>query len=125
MTVKRPPHEMYFSDDGMETEYGIAGADLPSRYGWPWRLGRGEQPTGGDPIPFEAVVVKNWLGRFHLIGGVTDAESGPPPGVWAVPDIERFGAGGEVKADDPDAPMPDRAKRKPPEQIGADDDIPF
>jgi hypothetical protein len=125
MTVRRPPHEIYFADDGIETEYGIVGDDLPSRNGWPWRLNGADQAFGGDPLSFEAVVVKNWLGRFHLIGGVRDGTYGSPPGIWAAPNIDDFGAEGDVIAHDPDAAAPNRAKRKPPLQTGAEDDIRF
>jgi hypothetical protein len=122
--VRRPPHEVYLSDPGIETEFGIVGSGLPSRDGWPWSLDPSGDPVGGEPRPFEAVIVKEWLGRFHLVGAVNDEVKGAPPGIWAVPDVEDFRLDGSVVAHDPDEAMPERAKRKPPEQ-GSEDDIPF
>lgn len=123
MIVKKPPHEIYLADPGVEVGHNqVVGRDLPSREGWPWFVGQAG-PVHVAPTPFEAVVVKNWLGRFHLIGAVKDdAESAK--GIWATPDIERYGEDGTVAAMDPDDPAPSAAKRKPPDPQEADD-IPF
>jgi hypothetical protein len=124
MVVKKPPHEMFLADPGLETEDGIVGAGLPSREAWPWRLDPYGNPVGVDPKPFEAVVVKHWLGRFHLIGAVGDLLGGGPPGIWARPDPDLYEEDGTVKAQDPDATPPRAAQRKPPEPE-KEDDIPF
>jgi hypothetical protein len=121
--VKKPPHELYLADPGIETGEGHIGKGLPRRDGWPWRIRLG-QPVGESPVPFEAVVVKNWLGKYHLIGAVSDDFGSGPPGVWAVPDPDHFGEDGKVQAQDPDALAPDAARRKPPEE-SKEDDIPF
>lgn len=108
MVVKEPPHQIYLPDPS-DSEY-------PHQAGWPWRQ---------FPHPFEAVVVLNWLGRFHLIGAVTDSDGKGPPGIWAVPNPDWYEPDGTVMAQDPDAPEPAQAKRKPPNSTSADDDIPF
>jgi hypothetical protein len=123
-TVKSPPPEIYRADAGIQTPFATVGTDLPSRDGWPWELEH-NRPVSLDPIPFEAVVVKNWLGRFHLIGAVDDDRRGAPPGIWAVPDIDDYRDDGSVLPRDPDETMPERAKRKPPERELEEDDIPF
>jgi len=121
--VKKPPHEIYLADAGAETSSGVIGAGLPRRDGWPWLVRLGGEPEGLGPKPFEAVVVKHWLGKYHLIGAVRSDPGGGPLGIWALPDPDHFGEDGKVHAQDPDAPAPDSAKRKPPED--KDDDIPF
>jgi hypothetical protein len=120
--VKKPPHGMYLADQGTETERGIIGAGLPSREGWLWGLRQG-QPVDYGAKPFEAVVVKHWLGRYHLIGAVSD-DAGGPRGIWAIPDSDLYEEDGVVHPQDPDAPAPDAAKRKPPDPA-KEDDIPF
>jgi hypothetical protein len=122
--VKKPPHEIYLPDPGMETEDGVVGKGLPLRAGWPWYVGIEGEPVGSGPTPFEAVVVKHWLGRFHLLGAVGDEWGNGPPGIWAVPDIEMYSDDGTVVAQDPDEGMDERARRKPPEPV-KEDDIPF
>jgi hypothetical protein len=124
VTVKKAPHEIYRADNGAYTEDGAVGQDLPSREGWPWDLNENLEPIGGDPIPFEAVIVKNWLGRFHLLAAVSDEVRGAPPGIWAVPLVDDYGEDGSVVPRDPDEPLPLRAKRKP-RQPETEDDIPF
>jgi len=110
--LNQPPHEMYEADSA---GYPVAG--------WTWS---GEfEPEWAEPQPFDAVVVFNWLGRFHLVGAVRNRIGQPPPGVWAAPDPEDFGDDGSVLAADPDAPEPNRAKKKPPGKPVDDDDIPF
>jgi hypothetical protein len=123
VVVKKPPHGIYLADEGVETAEGIIGRGLPKREGWPWRLKFGE-PIGNSPTPFEAVVVKNWLAKYHLIGAVADSSGSGPPGIWAVPEPEHFAEDGHVTAQDPDAPEPNTAKRKPPDK-SKEDDIPF
>jgi hypothetical protein len=125
VVVKKPPHEIYRADPGFETESGVIGTDLPSRDGWPWVVDPYDDPVARDPRPFEAVVVKHWLGRFHLIGAVADEQRGGPPGIWAVPDMDDYLEDGTVLAKDPDEFSPPRAKRKPPEPAGKESDIPF
>lgn len=120
--VKHPPHEMFLADPGVKTLQGLIGDDLPSREAWPWSLDSYRSPVGKGPKPLEAVVVKHWLGRFHLIGAVGDPLGGDPPGIWAIPDPEMYEEDGTVKPQDPDATRPRAAKRKPPE---TDEDIPF
>jgi hypothetical protein len=120
--VKKPPHGMFLADPGIETPQGNVGSGLPSREGWTWHLASG-QPIDSGVKPFEAVVVKHWLGRYHLIGAVTDGYGGPG-GIWAVPDLDLYEENGTVHSQDPDAPPPNAAKRKPPE-LAKEDDIPF
>lgn len=124
VVVKKPPHEIYIADPGMETEGGTIGRGLPSRAGWPWHVGFDGEPLGSGPKPFEAVVVKHWLGRFHLIGAVGDEWGNGPPGIWAVPDVDNYGDDGTVAAQDPDEADHEAARRKPPEPV-KEDDIPF
>jgi len=124
VSVKKPPHEIYYTDSGVETEDGIVGEGLPSRAGWPWHVTFENEVKGLGPKPFEAVVVKHWLGRFHLIGAVADEHGNGPPGIWALPDIDRYGDDGVVTAVDPDELPPNAARRKPPEPE-REDDIPF
>jgi hypothetical protein len=124
VVVKDPPHEIFEPDSGVGTGDGLVGSDLPSRTGWPWTVGDYGEVVGVDPKPFEAVVVKHWLGRFHLIGAVA-TKGRRPPGIWAVPNPDHFEDDGTVIAQDPDRPTPAAAKRKPPEPPGKDDDIPF
>jgi len=118
MVVRRPPHEIYLADSGVQTETGIVGNDLPSRKGWLWDVDEDGEIADLGPKFVEAVVVKHWLGRFHLIGVV----HGEALGIWAVPNPEHFGEDGSVVAQSPDDSPPDAARRKPPE--GADE-IPF
>ncbi len=118
MTVTEPPPQMYLADDEPFAE-----SDLPDKTGWPWWYDEENDPYGYDAKPFEAVVVKNWLGRFHLVGGVPDESGVGPAGIWAVPEIRRFHEDGSVEAQDPDSPPPKAAKRKPPRP--GEDDIPF
>ena len=118
MIIRKPPHEIYLADSGVETEYGLIGNDLPSRRGWDWSVSGDGEVIGVGPEFVEAVVVKHWLGRFHLIGAV----NGEDLGIWAVPNPEHFGEDGSVTPANPDEPPPEVAKRKPPE---SDDDIPF
>jgi hypothetical protein len=113
LTVFSPPHQMYYAESGY---------DLPSKAGWPWWYDEDGGLTGGSPKSFEAVVVEEWLGRFHLIGAVVDEHGSGPAGIWALPQLEHFHDDGTVEAQDPDEPPPNQAKRKPP---GDDDDIPF
>jgi hypothetical protein len=122
--VRKPPHEIYFADGGIETENGTVGQGLPSRDGWPWDVGFDGEPIGRGPKAFEAVIVKHWLGKFHLIGAVGDEWGNGPPGIWAVPDIDLFAEDGTVIAQDPDEQSRRAARRKPPEP-DKDDDIPF
>lgn len=122
--VKNPPHQIYFADSGLMTENGLVGGDLPHRDGWPWAVNFDDEVVGSGPIPFEAVVVKHWLGRFHLIGAVAGQNGSGPPGIWAIPNINFYEDDGTVIAQDPDAPTPNAAKRKPPEPA-KEDDIPF
>lgn len=118
MNIIRPPHQMYWAEGG-EGPY----ADYPDRAGWPWYVAYEDEFMGADPIPFEAVVVSNWLGRFHLIGAVAPEGGAPVAGMWAVPDSDRYHEDGTVTAADPDEPTRDKAKRKPP---GPEpDEIPF
>lgn len=125
MVVKKPPHEIYLADGGVSTQDGIVGADLPSRAGWPWKANPFGGVIGSDPIPFEAVVVENWLGRFHLIGAVEDPNGTNAEGIWAKPDLDLFAEDGHVQGLDPDAPAPEAARRKPPEPGASENDIPF
>jgi hypothetical protein len=116
--IRKPPHEIYLADSGSQTEYGVVGDDLPSRKGWNWYVDEDGEVVDLGPKPVEAVVVRHWLGRFHLIGAV----NGGDLDIWAVPNPEHFGEDGLVIAQDPDGPAPDAARRKPPESA---DDIPF
>jgi len=118
MIITRPPHQMYWAERGE----GYA-AELPSRAGWPWQDTFEDGLIGADPVPFEAVVVKNWLGRFHLLGAVAGEERRDVPGIWAVPDPDRYHEDGSVDPEDPDEPTPPKAKRKPP--VSPADEIPF
>lgn len=119
MILSRPPHQMYWAEGGSGSV-----AEFPDRAGWPWEIDFDGDLIGADPTPFEAVVVKNWLGRFHLLGAVADEYGNGAPGVWAVPDPDRYHADGSVDPDDPDESTRAKAKRKPPGPNGADD-IPF
>jgi hypothetical protein len=121
--VKKPPHGMFLADPGMVISKKKVGVDLPSRKGWPWRIISG-RPADYGANPFEAVVVKHWLGRYHLIGAVSDGFGGPA-GIWAVPDLNFYEDDGKVHPQDPDAPAPEAAKRKPPDPPRSEDDIPF
>jgi hypothetical protein len=114
MTVTEPPPQLYFADG--ET-------DLPDSQGWPWWYGENNQPFGYGAKPFEAVVVRNWLGRFHLIGAVPDDFGRGPAGIWAVPQISQFREDGSVETQDPDQTARNAAKRKPPSP--GEDEIPF
>lgn len=122
--VKKPPHQIYLEDPGIENEDGVFGKGLPDRAGWPWHLNFSNGIVDRGPRPFEAVVVKHWLGRFHLIGAVAGRDGNGPPGIWAVPKIDLYEDDGKVTAQDPDEPAPQAAKRKPPEPA-KEDDIPF
>jgi hypothetical protein len=123
VVIKKPPHGMYLADPGFKGSSGKIGAGLPSRMGWPWRL-VGGRPANYGAKPFEAVVVKHWLGRYHLIGAVPDGTGGPP-GIWAIPDPDCYEVDGRVHPQDPDAPEPNAARRKPPDPPKSEDDIPF
>jgi hypothetical protein len=118
MTVAEPPAQMYLAHE----EHGQA-TDFPSKQGWPWWYDEENDPYGFAARAFEAVVVKNWLGRFHLIGGVSDELGESPAGIWAVPQLRHFNEDGSVEPQNPDAPAPKAAKRKPPSP--GEDDIPF
>lgn len=118
MTVQEPPPQMYLAH---ETEYETT--DLPSKEGWPWWYDEHGDPYGYNANPFEAIVVKNWLGRFHLIGAVSDESGVGPGGIWAVPQPGHFHEDGSVERQSPDDPPPIAAKRKPPRP--GEDDIPF
>ena len=122
MVVKKPPHQIYFADPGIDG----AGVGLPSRDGWPWTRGSFSAVVGADPHPFEAVVVSNWLGRFHLIGAVGSGEGGSArDGIWAKPDPEAYGDDGTVASVAADSISFERAQRKPPDPAGGEADIPF
>lgn len=118
LTVTEPPAQMYFAhgDDFADTEF-------PSKEGWPWWYDEDNSPYGYEAKPFEAVVVKNWLGRFHLIGGVSNDAGIGPAGIWAIPQLRHFEDDGSVQPQNPDDPPPKAAKRKPPHP--GEDDIPF
>lgn len=124
LIIKKPPPEIYRADPGIQVNGQAIGSDLPDREGWPWYLGDFDQPVGSKPTPIEAVVVKDWLGRFHLIGAVAHEHQGAPSGVWAIPDPDLYDEDGTVIAQDPDEPTPPKARRKPPEPPESDD-IPF
>ncbi len=115
VTVRKPPHQIYRPDSDS--------SDYPSRRGWDWDYDYDGDLIGGIAKPFEAVVVLNWLGRYHLIGAVGGEIGISAYDIWAVPDISHFHEDGTVDAQDPDVPQPERAKRKPPGP--PDDDIPF
>lgn len=117
MVVRDPPHQIYTPDP--------KASDYPSAKGWPWKIGFGGAVQTRPPHPFEAVVVHDWLGRFHLLGAICDDQGNGPPGVWALPDPSHFGPDGSVVAQDPDGPAPPQAKKKPSLPEKADDDIPF
>lgn len=123
VVVKKPPHGMFLADSGIKVSNKKIGAGLPSREGWPWRLVSG-RPADYGAKPFEAVVVKHWLGRYHLIGAVPDGAGGPA-GIWAIPSLDLYEEDGTVHPQDPDAPAPEAAKRKPPDPPKEEDDIPF
>jgi len=123
MIVRSPPQEMYLADEGQGHYDEVLGADFPDRRGWPWHVDDYGEITADSPTPFEAVVIKNWLGRFHLIGAVRDESGFAPSGIWAAPEVGVYGEDGQVEPQHPDTPGPKRAKRKP--TSGADDDIPF
>lgn len=118
LTVTEPPPQMYLAhgDDFADT-------DLPSKEGWPWWYDENNSPYGYDAKPFEAIVVKNWLGRFHLVGAVSNEAGIGPAGIWAVPQLGHFEDDGSVHPQNPDDPPPKAAKRKPPRP--GEDDIPF
>ena len=122
LTVTEPPPQIFLAQEegdfanSRETEF-------PSKEGWPWYYDEDGNPWGSGAHPIEAVVVKNWLGRFHLIGAVADEQGLRPPGVWAVPDIDHFHDDGTVDPQDPESPAPRAARRKPPNP--REDDIPF
>jgi hypothetical protein len=120
LDVVEPPVEIFIAAGG-----GGQFADLPDSRGWHWKADAAGGTFGSGPKPFEAVVVNNWLGRFILIGAVSDEDGKGPPWVWAVPEIDRFHSDGTVTPEDPDEITYVRAKRKPPGPIGGDDDIPF
>lgn len=118
--VVEPPVEVYLAEGGNETF-----ADLPDSRGWHWQEDGSGGTWGRGPDPFEAVIVHNWLGRFTLVGAVSDEDGEGPPWVWAVPEPGRYSSDGVVNAEDPDEERPARAKRKPPGSVGGDHDIPF
>lgn len=124
MIIRKPPPGIYRADPGVQIDGQTIGSDLPDREGWQWSIGDFNQPIASKPTPIEAVVVKDWLGRFHLIGAVAHERQGAPPGIWAIPDPDLYDEDGTVIAQDPDEPTPPRARRKPPEPPESDD-IPF
>lgn len=121
VVVKSPPHQIYLAESNSRFP---SDAGLPARDGWPWWTDQHENVIGGDPIPFEAVVVRNWLGRFHLIGAV-DSPGSRSKMIWAIPDLEDFGPLGNITPSNPDAEPPNAARIKPPKPDNNDDDIPF
>lgn len=124
VTVTEPPPQIYFAHEEGDPFSGTEVTDLPSKEAWPWFRNDDGGVFGYNAKPFEAVVVKNWLGRFHLIGAVSGENGSRPVGLWAIPDRQHFHEDGAVDAQDPDAKAPVAAKRKPP-RPGGDDDIPF
>lgn len=124
VTVTEPPPQIYFAQEEGDPFSGTEVTDLPSKEAWPWFRDDDGGVFGYNAKPFEAVVVKNWLGRFHLIGAVSGENGSRPVGIWAIPDRQHFHEDGAVDAQDPDAKAPVAAKRKPP-RPGGDDDIPF
>jgi hypothetical protein len=124
LIIRKPPPDIYRADPGIQVGGQTIGSDLPDREGWPWYIGDFNQPIGSKPTPIEAVVVKDWLGRFYLIGAVVNERHGAPLGIWAIPDPDLYEEDGTVIAQDPDNPTPPRARRKPPDPPESDD-IPF
>jgi hypothetical protein len=120
---RSPPHEIYLADEGQRHYDEVLGVDLPDRRGWPWYVDEDGEIIADSPTRFEAVVVKNWLGRFHLIGAVRDGNGIAPNGIWAAPEEGDYEEDGQVTPQHPDSSRPKRAKRKP--TSGSDDDIPF
>jgi hypothetical protein len=114
---------MYLADEGQRHYDEVLGVDLPDRRGWPWYVDEDGEIIADSPTRFEAVVVKNWLGRFHLIGAVRDGNGIAPNGIWAAPEEGDYEEDGQVTPQHPDSSRPKRAKRKP--TSGSDDDIPF
>lgn len=123
LTVIEPPAQMYLAHQQRDAQGNLRLTDFPSKKGWPWFYDEDGNAFGYLANSFEAVVVKNWLGRFHLIGAVADEGGHGPSGIWAVPEIDRFHDDGTVNPQDPDAPEPKAAKRKPPNP--GEDEIPF
>jgi hypothetical protein len=119
MNVAKPPHQMYWAEGGAGPY-----ADYPDTAAWPWEVDLEGELFGADAIPFEAVVVSNWLGRFHLIGAVAPDSETPVAGIWAVPNPDHYHSDGGIEAADPDEPTRAKAKRKPPGPSPVDD-IPF
>lgn len=124
LTVFEPPPQMYFAHESTDLFGNTSISDFPSKEGWPWFLDEDGNAFGYDAKAFEAVVVREWLGRFHLIGAVANETGARPPGIWAVPELDCFDGDGAVDPQDPDAPPAIAAKRKPPRPEEADD-IPF
>lgn len=118
MTIAEPPPQMYLA----HVEGGEA-SDFPSKEGWPWWYDEEGNAYGFRAKPFEAIVVTNWLGRFHLVGAVADESGSSPAGIWAVPQLRHYREDGVVERQNPDGPAGTRAKRKPPSP--GEDDIPF
>lgn len=123
LTVIEPPPQMYLPHEEVSGFEQVRVTDFPSKEGWPWFYDEDGDPYGFKAKPVESVVVKGWLGRFHLIGAVADENGMAPAGIWAVPDLDDFYEDGTVVPKDPDTPDPKAAKRKPPSP--GDDDIPF
>ena len=124
LTVLEPPPQMYLAHEELTAFGKTQISDFPAKESWPWYFDEDGAAFGYDAKPFEAVVVKDWLSRFHLIGAVADESGACPAGIWAVPEMDRFHEDGTVDPQDPDAPPALAAKRKPPrpEEV---DDIPF
>lgn len=124
LTVVEPPPQIYLAQETM-TQFGaVQVTEYPAKAGWKWFTDEEGEVYGYGAEPFEAVVVRNWLGRFHLIGGVTDENGVGPAGIWATPVVHHFSEDGTVEAQDPDSETFTAAKRKPP-RPGEQDDIPF
>ncbi len=125
MEVSEPPVQVYLADSGIDAFDVVVGTELPDRRGWPWSVDGAGDIYSESPHPFEAVVVKNWLSRFHLIGAVRDEHGVAPPGIWAAPELEHFHEDGSVVAQNPDVDVDvEQARRKPPSKDD-DDDLPF